>query len=85
MLTNLSLQLHTYGANKSYIHTNSEAYEEHRRNIQNNMSAARYLSPQLQNFAQFVVPLEANRPRRLAILPPSQDGQTEFNNTVDDQ
>jgi len=44
-------------------------YRDQRRLIQNNMDAARYLSPQLQNFSQFIVPLGESRPRRLAVVP----------------
>merc|ERR1712130_189052 len=44
-------------------------YRDQRRLIQNNMDAARYLSPQLQNFSQFIVPLGEARPRRLAVVP----------------
>ena len=48
-------------------HTSAE-YQQHRRIIQNNMDAARYLSPQLQYFCQFIIPLGESRPRRLAVI-----------------
>lgn len=47
---------------------NAEQYQKNRRLIQNNMDASRYLSPQLQNFCQFVVPLGETPPRRLAVV-----------------
>jgi len=50
---------------------NSEKYAKHRRLIQNNMDASRYLSPQLQNFSKFVIPLGEPPPRRLAVVNPS--------------
>ena len=47
---------------------NSDKYAKHRRLIQNNMDASRYLSPQLQNFSKFVIPLGEPPPRRLAVV-----------------
>ena len=53
---------------------NADVYQVHRRLIQNNMDAARYLSPQLQNFSQFIVPLGEQRPRRLSVVAPQTAG-----------
>jgi hypothetical protein len=47
---------------------NSEIYERNRRLIQNNMDSARYLSPQLQSFCQFIIPLGHQPPRELTIV-----------------
>jgi len=49
---------------------NSMEYQRHRRNIQNNMDAAKYLSSELQNFCTFMVPLNESRPRRLGVITP---------------
>ena len=53
-ITRLAEQLR---ADEELPDRNSQVYEEHRRVIQNNMDAARYLGPQLQNFSQFVLPI----------------------------
>ena len=47
-----------------------EDYGTHRRLIQNNMDAARYLSPQLRNFSEFIIPVAEERPRRLGVIQP---------------
>lgn len=46
----------------------SKEYELSRRLIQNNMDASRYMSPELQNFCQFVIPLGDVPPRGLAVM-----------------
>merc|ERR1712106_1038409 len=52
--------------------SNSKEYQTARRLIQNNMDASRYMSPELQNFCQFVIPLGDEPPRGLAVLARSQ-------------
>ena len=52
--------------------SNSKEYQTARRLIQNNMDASRYMSPELQNFCQFVIPLGDEPPRGLAVLSRSQ-------------
>ena len=50
----------------------SKEYELSRRLIQNNMDASRYMSPELQNFCQFVIPLGDVPPRGLAVMQKTQ-------------
>jgi len=57
-----------------------EDYGYHRRLIQNNMDAARYLSPQLRNYADFIIPLAEERPRRLGVITPRPDTTGRPNN-----
>jgi len=47
-----------------YSSTKSTEFEETRRKIQNLFDAARYLSPQLDNFCNYVIPL-GSPPRRI--------------------
>jgi len=47
---------------------NAPEYETARRLIQNNMDASRYMSPELQHFCQFVIPLGDEPPRGLATM-----------------
>ena len=58
----------------------SSEFQRQRRLIQNTMDAARYLSPELQNFCNFIIPL-GTPPRRIlsvvthATLKPHEEGQ----------
>ena len=38
--------------------------------LQNNMDAARYMAPALQNFAKMIIPLSEPVPRRLIVTTP---------------
>jgi hypothetical protein len=51
------------------LNRNSQEYAIARRRIQNNMDAARYVSPELSNFAKFQIPLQRQSPRNLNVLP----------------
>jgi hypothetical protein len=73
-ITRLAEQLR---ADEELPDRNSQVYEEHRRVIQNNMDAARYLGPQLQNFSQFVLPIGSQTPRRLGVIQPPRQGEHE--------
>ena len=48
----------------------AEKRENARRMVQNNMDAARYLYPYLQNFSTFVIPLSHSSPRQLMVDEP---------------
>jgi len=67
-----SFQLHRLSdqliRDESLPDPNSKEYQKARRLIQNNMDASRYMSPELQNFCQFVIPLGDEPPRGLAVL-----------------
>jgi hypothetical protein len=58
----------------------SREREELRRLIQNNMDAARYFHPHLQNFTQFCVPLNMDAPRPLFTTEMQQARQDNQNN-----
>jgi hypothetical protein len=47
-------------------------YQRQRKLIQNLMDASRYLSPQLQNFCNYIIPLGSS-PRRLLSVVPIED------------
>ena len=52
------------------VTNDADARENLRRLIQNNMDAARYLHPYLQNLTQFCIPLNVAPPRRLIVSEP---------------
>jgi len=67
-----SHQLHEFGTQlvqDKNLNRNSQEYQIARRRIQNNMDAARYVSPELSNFAKFQIPLQRQSPRSLNVLP----------------
>lgn len=67
-----SHQLHEFGTQlveDKNLNRNSVEYQRARRRIQNNMDAARYVSPELSNFAKFQIPLQRQSPRSLNVLP----------------
>jgi len=48
----------------------SKQYNNSKKSIQNNMDAARYMAPALQNFAKMIIPLSEPVPRRLVVTTP---------------
>jgi len=52
------------------VFTDAEKLENARRLVQNNIDAARYLYPYLQNFSTFAIPLSQSTPRKLMIYEP---------------